>query len=402
MDGGASPGYLLALIRSGPAWTRQQLLDATGMSRPTLLERLSPLFAAGLLRQAGTTASVGGRPAQLITFDDGRLTVLTFDVGHTHGRVSLTGVHGTELASASCRLDISKSRPETVLRKLTALAGTLMAGRAGERLIGLGVGLPGPISPVTGLPGTIPVMPGWDTYPVLERLRTHWDVPMVLENDARALVFGEASLRPGETLLGVKWATGIGAGLIDNGHNIAGADGAAGDIGHVKLTAAGPTCRCGRRGCLAAYASGHALLGQLRPHGITTLDQLAARAAEPRIGQLLEGAARKVGTVLATLIAMANPRTLVLGGIIGSLPGVVEAVARRIRDIALDRSTGGLRIVPSRLGERAATVGLVHLVTTRVFAPDAIDRALSLNAHTFGVPLDGAGTPVGAPSTRLG
>src|SRR5262245_59308288 len=110
---GASPGHLLALIRSGPAWTRQQLLDATGMSRPTLLERLSPLFAAGLLREAGTMASDGGRPAQLIQFDDRRLAVLTIDIGHTHGRVSVTGVHGGELRSARCRLDISRSRPDT-------------------------------------------------------------------------------------------------------------------------------------------------------------------------------------------------------------------------------------------------------------------------------------------------
>jgi predicted NBD/HSP70 family sugar kinase len=383
---GATPGQLLALIRSRPTWTRQQLLDVTGMSRPTLLERISPLFRAGLVREAGATASIGGRPAQLIQFDDRHLVVLTFDVGHTHGRVSLTGVHGDELRSARCRLDISGSRPDKVTRQLISLATTLVSGQADERLIGIGVGLPGPISPVTGLPGPTPIMPGWDAYPILHRVREHWDVPMVLENDARALVLGEASRHAGETLLGVKWATGIGAGLIADGRSIVGDDGAAGDIGHVKVTTAGPRCRCGRRGCLAAYASGHALLSQVGGDGISRLDELARRAYEPDIRRLLAGAAHKVGTVLASLIAMTNPRTLVLGGIIGSLPSVVEDVSSRIRDITLDRSTEALQIVPSQLGERAATVGLVHLVVGRVLAPEAVDRALSARPGAFGAP----------------
>ncbi len=384
--GHASSGHLLALIRSGPAWTRQQLLDATGMSRPTLLERISPLFAAGLVREAGTIASVGGRPAQLIRFDDRHLVVLTLDVGHTRGRVSLTGIHGRELRSTRCRLDITGTRPDRVMRQLVGQAAKLVAASTDERLIGVGVGLPGPITPSTGLPGPTPIMPGWEAYPILERLREHWDVPMVLENDARALVFGEASLHSGETLLGVKWATGIGAGLIADGRSIAGDDGAAGDIGHIKLTTSGPLCRCGRRGCLAAYASGHSLLGQLRGEGFASLDDVVRHADEPKVGRLLVGAARKVGTVLAGLIAMTNPRTLVLGGTIGSLPGVVDAVAARVREITLDRSTEGLRIVPSQLGDRAATVGLVNLVVTRVLAPDAVDHALSAHAGQFGLP----------------
>jgi predicted NBD/HSP70 family sugar kinase len=111
---------------------------------------------------------------------------------------------------------------------------------------------------------------------------------------------------------------------------------------------------------------------------------VAQRADEPNVSRLLVAASQKVGTVLASLIAMTNPRTLVLGGIIGSLPSVVENVSARVRDITLNRSTEALQIVPSRLGERAATVGLVHLVVERVLAPEAVDRALS--AGGFGVP----------------
>ncbi|MBM0224751.1 ROK family protein [Micromonospora sp. ATA51] len=313
--------------------------------------------------------------------------MLTFDVGHTHGRVSLTGVHGRELRSAQCRFDITTAPPEKVMHQLISLALKLMPGNTEERLIGIGVGLPGPISPVTGLPGPIPILSGWHAYPILERIREHWDVPMVLENDARALVLGEATQHHGETLLGVKWSTGIGAGLIVGGTVAAGDDGAAGDIGHIKLTTSGPQCRCGRRGCLAAYASGHTLLRELRADGVKSLNDLVHRADEPKINGLLDSAARKVGMVLASLIAMINPRTLVLGGIIGGLPNVVKVVDAQVRDITLHRSTEALRIVPSELGERAATVGLAQLIAARVLAPEAIDRALGAGVDTFGVPI---------------
>src|SRR5262249_38526120 len=161
------------------------------------------------------------------------------------------------LRSSRCRLDISGTQPDRLVRQLTTLGTKPVAGRP-ERPIRGGVGPPGPITPPARLPGPTPIMPGRDEVPGLDPPREGWGVPRVLENDARALVFGEASLHAGETLLGVKWATGIGAGLIADGRSIAGDDGAAGDIGHVKLTSGGPPCRCGRRGCLAAYASGHA------------------------------------------------------------------------------------------------------------------------------------------------
>jgi predicted NBD/HSP70 family sugar kinase len=301
-------------------------------------------------------------------------------------------VHGRELRSALCPLDIAEAEPDAVLRTLVGLAGTLLAGPTGsgpgERLIGIGVGLPGPISPGTGLPGSTTVLRRWTGYPVLDRIRAHWDVPLVLENDARALALGEAGGQGTGTLLGVKWASGIGAGLAVDGRSLAGDDGAAGDIGHIRVAATGPACRCGRQGCLAAYASGHALLGQLRPHGVRTLEEIAERSREgdPLIGPVLAAAAQRVGTVLASLIAMVNPRMLVLGGVIGALPAVVAHVDARIRDVTLPYSTQALRVVPSRLGERAATVGLVHLVTERVLAPEAINQALSTGAPAFGQP----------------
>ncbi|MEO3780831.1 ROK family protein [Micromonospora sp. B11E3] len=376
---GATAGHVLALVRSRPAWTRQQLLTATGMSRPTLQDRLAPLFASGLVYSAGHDASEGGRPAELIRFDDRHLVVLTFDVGHTRARVGVSTVHGEVLRFRDIQLDVTGTPPPTVINSLIDLASDLTAGTKGERIVGIGVGLPGPISPETGLPGPITTLPGWEHLPIFDLLRERWNVPMVTENDARALVLGEATRYPNSTVLGLKWAHGIGAGLVVNDRSLGGDDGAAGDIGHVRLSRGGPGCRCGRRGCLAAYASGHALLARLAPAGVRDVDHLAelANAGDRAVRAALGGAARRVGTVLAALIALANPRVLVLGGSIGALPRVVDAVAARVREVTLPRSVESLRVLPSQLGPSAGTVGLVRLVVERVLSAEAVDRSLA-------------------------
>ncbi|MEV6968936.1 ROK family protein [Hamadaea sp. NPDC051192] len=353
----SGPGHLLALIRTRPHWTRRELLDATGMSRPTLLERLAPLFAAGLVHEAGPTRSEGGRPAQLIRFDDRSMVVLTFDVGHTRARVTYSGVHGRPLRSASLALDLGSVSPADVVTALAAAAGAGVSRRAasglglavGERLIGVGVGLPAPISPMTGLPAPSTVLP---SFPAA-RMRRLWDVPVVFENDARAFALGAALSRAPDAdgvLLGVKWSSGIGAGVVVDGRCLTGADGAAGDIGHIRVDPAGPLCRCGRRGCLAAFAAGYALQG-----------------ASP------VAAAHRVGEVLASLIALVNPRTLVLGGSIGAQPEVVSTVDEVVRAVAMPHSVGELRVVASPPEEEAATAGLVELVVRRVLSPDAVD-----------------------------
>src|SRR5690606_4531092 len=156
----------------------------------------------------GVGASGRGRPAELIRFDDRHLVVLTFDVGHTHARVSVSGVHGRQLRSRAVRLDITNTPPGTAVDLLVEHGTTLMAADDRERLVGLGVGLPAPISPATGLPGPSAITPGWEQFPLLERLRAHWPVPTVVENDARALVVGEATRYPDATVLGLKWANG--------------------------------------------------------------------------------------------------------------------------------------------------------------------------------------------------
>lgn len=381
--GPATAGHIFALIRSRPGWTRHQLLAATGMSRTTLFERLDQLFKAGLIYESGVATSDGGRPAQLLRFDDRNRVLLIFDLGQLHGRIAVADMSGRTLRMASLRFDISRP-PDQLLPVLFDEADKLLRTDPRARLVGVGMGIPGPVDSTTGELGESTTMPGWQTYGLDGRIRRRWRVPVLLENDARAFTLGEAAAA-GSTgiLLGVKYSTGIGAGIAVDGEVIGGADGAAGDIGHIRVTDGGPRCSCGRRGCLAAWASGRALLQQLSRHGMHDLEDVAQRAREgdAEVDRVVREGARRLGRVLASIVATVNPDTLVLGGTLGRLDVAATEIERQIRGDAVERAMQKLRVVPSRIGDDSGTVGLSRQLVRTLYSPDAID-ALSFKSAT--------------------
>ncbi len=375
--GAASPGHLLELIRTRPGWTRQQLLVATGMSRTTLFERLDQLFRAGLVYESGATGAVG-RPAQLLRFDDRHRVAVILDLGQTHGRIAVSDMSGRTLRMATLRLDIAK--PATLLLpQLLDTADQLLRVDPTAQLVGVGMGIPGPVDVATGRLGASTTMPGWAEYPIVPTVGARWDVPVLIENDARAFALGEATATAESgILLGVKYASGIGAGIVVRGDVIGGADGAAGDIGHIRITDDGPRCRCGRRGCLAAWASGRTLLQRLTAEGLADLEDLAQRAhaGDPTVLAEVRKGAALLGRVLAAIVPTINPNTLVLGGTIGQLPVVAEEVERRVRAETMERASRGLRVVSSRFGDDSAVMGLTVMVARRVFSAAAIDATI--------------------------
>ncbi|WP_052371934.1 ROK family transcriptional regulator [Amycolatopsis taiwanensis] len=382
--GPTSAGHMFSLIRSRPGWTRQQLLAATGVSRTTLFERLDQLFKAGLVYEAGTTSSEGGRPAQLLRFDDRDRVLLIFDLGHVHGRIAVADLSGNTLRMVSLRFDISNP-PSRLLPRLLDQGDALLAADPSAHLVGVGMGIPAPVDSETGQMSECTTMPGWQDYGLKERIQQRWGVPVLLENDARAFSLGEAAAT-GEAgiLLGVKYSSGIGAGVVVGGEVIGGANGAAGDIGHIRLTDDGPPCTCGRRGCLAAWASGRAIVEQLRGHGMHDLEDVVQRAREgdPVVVGALRKGARRLGRVLASMVAIVNPETLVLGGSLGRLDVVAAEIERQVRGDTVERAMLKLRVVPARIGDEGGTVGLSRKLVRNVYSATAIDTLLADSAKT--------------------
>ncbi|WP_233160019.1 ROK family transcriptional regulator [Actinophytocola xanthii] len=374
----ASPGNVVAVLRARGPLTRQQLQEHLGLSRATLVERLDTLARHRLVAPVGHRASSGGRPAQLLAADQSSRVAVVGSIGASLVSVGVADLRGTVLAEQSDRVPLGHS-PDHVLpwmldtarRQLDAL------GRAGD-LAAAGIAVPGQIDQETGVSIMPPTMAAWRDQPLRDMFADGLSVGVELENDANALAYGEylAAGRPSSTVLGVAVGSGIGAGVVIAGRPHRGATGCAGEIGHIRIEDRDERCGCGRRGCIAALASGTALVRRLRGDGVRALPDVVRRvvAGEAHAVSLATEAGRLLGTVLATVVTILNPNLVRVGGEIGALPPFLAGLAETLGHQAHEVAARGLDVGPAVLAERAQLVGMAGLAAEAVLAPGAIDR----------------------------
>ncbi|GAA3273877.1 ROK family transcriptional regulator [Paenarthrobacter aurescens] len=395
IDAGISPapeagnlsraGNLFQLLRDGKARTRAEIAETTGLARSTVASRIDALISSGLVGPAGEATSTGGRPPSRIAFNPAARVVLAVDVGATHVIVAVTDLGGNVLAEQRLRQEVAEG-PDVVLGRVVAAGRELLteAGREPEDLAGIGIGLPGPVEHASGRPVKPPIMPGWDGFDVVSHVQRSLPVPVLVDNDVNIMALGErtAYWPDHQNFLFIKVATGIGAGIISSGQLQRGANGTAGDLGHVRVPRGDDVlCRCGNHGCLEALASGPAVARQLKAQGLEAASgadvlRLVGEGNLQAI-QALRQAGRDVGDVLATVVNLLNPSMIIIGGSVGEagehlVAGIREVVYRR----SLPLATTHLRIGISMAGQRAAILGASHLVTQHVLSPAVIEATL--------------------------
>ncbi|WP_426594781.1 ROK family protein [Cellulomonas sp. McL0617] len=380
-------GEMFQLLRDGQPRTRSDLATLTGQARSTIAARVDLLLSSGFVAPAGEATSTGGRPPATFAFNPAARVVLAVDLGATHARLALTDLVGTVLAEVGEPVAIAEG-PTVVLDRVVALGHDLLttAGRPLSDLVSVGVGLPGPVEHLSGRPINPPIMPGWDDADVPAHLsRQLSGVPVLVDNDVNVMALGEHTTQwpTVDHLLFVKVATGIGAGIISDGQIRRGAQGAAGDLGHIAVPGGAKLpCRCGNTGCLEALSSGPAIADALRALGVdarTSADVVAlVRAGDPDASREVREAGRRIGDVLAACVSMLNPSVIVIGGIVAEagehlLAGIREVVYRR----SLPLATQHLRIVASRTKGRAGVLGASAMASEHVLSPAAIDSLIS-------------------------
>jgi predicted NBD/HSP70 family sugar kinase len=373
---------LLQLIREGDGATRADLAKRTGLARSTITQRLEQLQGLGLLKEVAGAESTGGRPPMRLVFNEDAALVLAADLGATHSRLAVTNLGGEVLASDRGDIEIADG-PEVVLEWVEQRFNALLAEAGADRdaVAGIGIGVPGPVEHSTGLPRNPPIMPGWDGFPIPERLAETFGAPVLVDNDVNIMALGEhwSHWRETEHLLFVKVGTGIGCGIVVDGKVHRGADGAAGDLGHVRIPVdedeEDVVCSCGNVNCLEALAGGGAMARKLSAEGVEVRDSRAlvelTRAGLPAAVQLVRHSGRLIGEVLAAAVNFYNPSVIVIGG---DVADAQEQLLASIREVVYQRSlplaTRHLRIVRSPLEDRAGVIGAAAMVTERVLELD--------------------------------
>lgn len=389
---------VLNVVRQERTISRTDIAQRTRLSRSTVSTIVGELIQAGWLAESGTGKSRGGRRPILLSFDYGAGYVLGIDAGANHLLALVTDLDAQVLAEAE-RPFAAADGPEAGLTAMVSIGLEVLAeSRVNpSQLVGIGVGVPGPVDHSHGTPMSPPIMPGWSGVPVRNHLQTRlFDVPVYLENDANLGALGERHYGAGcglDNLAYIKVATGVGCGIIIDGRIYHGQAGAAGEIGHVTIDEDGPPCKCGSFGCLEAMAGGMAIarraltavqtgrqtsLSKLNPNGDLTAADVSRAASEgdKLSRQLLSDAGRFLGIAVADLINLLNPGRVIIGG---GVSRAGELVLQSLRETAQQRSMraaiGGTDIVQATLGRRSTTFGAVALVLEETFRSPAHDLA---------------------------
>ena len=380
--GGFGASELFQFLRDGEPRTRAELAQLTGLARSTISLRIDELLEHGLVTPVGEAVSTGGRPPAQIALNPGARVVVAADLGATHGRVAITDLSGKVLRSVFEDLVIANG-PEVVLDWLVLTINRLMVecDRPISDLVAVGIGLPGPVEHESGRPTNPPIMPGWDGYDVPAHIRRTFSVPILVDNDVNIMALGERAMGwpDADNIIFVKVSTGIGSGIIGGGVLQRGAQGIAGDIGHVKIPrGAGVVCKCGNEGCLEAIAGSPAIIADLRGIGrdITTVAELVAlvKSGDTSAIQAVRQAGRDIGEVLTVCVSIINPSVITIGG---ALAQAGEHIIAGVREVVYSRSTPfaaeHLSIVQSRAGEMAGVAGASIMAIERALSPEGIE-----------------------------
>jgi len=405
----ASAGHLLAMIRDGRATTRSDLRRLTGLSRTAVVTRLTQLADAGLVLLGEELASTGGRPPGSLVFAADAAVVLAVAVGRSRTQLGVFDLAGDELASTELDHEVG-AEPGDVLPDVVAALAQLLHGLGSPIVGGVGVGLPGTVSPDRGVSVDSPVMRGWDgldVVPVFSGFgpesgdergeagreggedRDRPGVPVWVDNDADVLARAErlGPLAAVREMVVVKASTGLGLGIVSAGRVVHGHLGGAGEIGHVPVAAAeGLPCRCGRTGCLETVAGGWALAARLAEQGreVTHVRDVVrmSRDGDPEARRVLREGGHALGETLAVVVDLLNPQYVVLGG---DMAEAFDAYAGGVREALYARAsalaTRELQVVPSTHGERSGLVGCAALALARLLDPARVDRELALRAR---------------------
>lgn len=311
--------------------------------------------------------------------------VAGIDLGGTKVRIALVDLSG-EMLLAETWPTPGEEGPNAVIDQIAQGVKTLI-GRADlptRNLTAAGIGAPGPLNTKTGVVATMPNLPGWEDYPLRDRLSTALGAPVALGNDANAAALGEHRFGAGRgvrDMVMVTLGTGVGGGVISGGRLLEGQVGAGGEIGHMIVSVGGLQCGCGRFGCLEAYAGGRAmalhaerLLSEGGP--ATTRLALLAGGQSPDM-RVVEQAAREGDQLSLTILAEAtrhltaglvnvvhlfNPELVLFGGGLLALRDLfIEPAIAEARELVFPLHGQGLRFGYVQLGDDMGALGAAAL-----------------------------------------
>ncbi len=374
--------------------SRTDLAEEMGLTRAAVTTIVNDLISNGIILETESRVTSSGRPPVALEINPSHGLVAAVDMGALHLSIALGDFSARILEEVEIPFRIDNG-PEKCLREADRVLHELLKkrGLSTADLLGIGIGVPGPVVAEQGTVMAPPIMPGWDRYPIRASLAEQWKTSITLNNDAELGALGEWAYGAGrgeQNVAFIKVGSGIGAGLIINRQIYGGTTGSAGEIGHLTVDENGPLCNCGNHGCLEAFAGGHAIASQARKlvaSGKRTLlseknvDSIsahdvaeAARRGDLPAQEIIKRSGTYIGIAIAGLINLINPSTVIIGGGVAQVGDLLTVPIRQaVRERSLRASEHAVKITTAMLGRRSSLIGaLVQAINSAIH--ESIER----------------------------
>lgn len=375
----ASEMTLLDHVFWSSSISREALASGSSFSKSRANAAVAGMLEQGVLEATGEQVATGGRRAETLRLARGLGVLLGVAFGATGLEVGVLAPDLALLAHHSEPADV-RDGPALLLSRVRTLMRELLkqCGARARDVIGIGIGVPGPVDFALGQLVNPPLMPEWDAYSIRDDLRADYAAPVFVDNDVNVMALGELwrMQRGLQNFLVIKVGTGIGCGIVCHGQVYRGANGSAGDVGHICVDPLGPRCHCGNLGCVETMAAGpaiaraateaaqggqSALLAQmLAERGALKLQDVAqaSRAGDVAANAIVQRSGALIGQMLASVVNFYNPSHVFIGGGIQKIgPLFLAAVRQSVYHRSLALSTRHLEIQYTPLGERAGLIG---------------------------------------------
>lgn len=388
----SAEGAIIQALRQYASISRTDLSRLTNWSRPKISAEVTQLIQRGILVEVGEGNSQGGRRPRLLKFNRQLGYIVGVDIGATSFDIAAADLNAHILARDADSADV-RNEPVVFLGEVKARIQKMLTrvGLRPEQVLGIGIGVPGPVDFANGVLVAPPLMPAWAGFPIRDFFHATFPAACVMvDNDVNIMALGELRAGAGvgvDNFVFVKIGTGIGAGIVCNGQVHRGSSGSAGDIGHICADYHGPVCRCGNIGCLEMMAAGPAIAARAveaaqngsslilakkleSNNGVLKSEDVAAAVREgDRIAiEIVQSSGQLIGDVLAGLVNFFNPSLIIVGGGVSNignqlLASIRQAVLRRSTALA----TRNLAANYSSIGTEAGVTGAIHLALEYLF-----------------------------------
>lgn len=371
---------ILNKIRISEPISRAQIAKETSLTPPTVSSIVKELIEQGLVRESVLGQSSGGRKPTMLHIDSNAFYVIGVDAGPETVECILTDLTGEILQRTSSVLKKPLTNAQLISTLKENIQTILKQSKINQdKMIGIGVAMHGVVDVETGTSLVAPNLNLRNT-PIKEVLEREFNLTVKVENDARAMALGESWFGGHgdvDSMVAVNIGRGVGAGVVISGKLYHGAQGIAGELGHMTIDLNGDICECGNQGCLQTFVSGAAIAERAEKQIKETVGnltgkevfELARNGSQPHI-DLLRETGRMIGIGLTNLIHLINPGKIVLGGgVMKSEKVIIPTIHETIQKRALTPEAKQTKVVVTQLGDDATLLGAVSLLLVELFNP---------------------------------